>query len=304
MGTVYRARHALLRRPTAVKLLRPERTSERALLRFEREVRLTSQLNHPNTVSIYDYGRTADGVFYYAMEYLDGLDLQRLIEVDGPQPPARVIHVLRQVCGALNEAHGLGLIHRDIKPANIIVCEHGGARDVVKVVDFGLVKTFEADEPDLSVAEVIVGTPHFLAPEAIRSPSAVDARTDIYSLGAVAYFLLAGRYVFDGDGVMDVCLHHLNTKPVALSERASAVPVPLEAVVMRCLAKDPAERPQTAVALLNALAECSVPEWRDSDAEAWWLRRHQQRSSIAPQVTPARTPTLLEVDVGARARLS
>jgi serine/threonine-protein kinase len=304
MGTVYRARHALLRRPTAVKLLRPERTSERALLRFEREVRLTSQLNHPNTVSIYDYGRTANGVFYYAMEYLDGLDLQRLIEVDGPQPPARVIHVLRQVCGALNEAHGLGLIHRDIKPANIIVCEHGGARDVVKVVDFGLVKTFEADEPDLSVAEVIVGTPHFLAPEAIRSPSAVDARTDIYSLGAVAYFLLAGTYVFEGDGVMDVCLHHLNTQPLALSKRAPAVPAALEAVVMRCLAKDPAERPQTALALLNALVECGVPEWRDAEAEVWWLRRQQQRNSRAPQSAPARTPTLLEVDVGARARLS
>jgi eukaryotic-like serine/threonine-protein kinase len=303
---VYRARHAMLRRPTAVKLLRPERTNERALLRFEREVRLTSQLNHPNTVSIYDYGRTADGVFYYAMEYLDGLDLQRLVEVDGPQPPARVIHLLRQVCGALNEAHGLGLIHRDIKPANIIVCEHAGGYDVVKVVDFGLVKSFEAAEPNLSVSDVIVGTPHFLAPEAIRSASAVDARTDLYSLGAVGYFLLAGNYVFEGEGVMEVCIHHLNTPPISLSERASQpVPAALDAVLLRCLAKDPAHRPQSASALLRLLADCGVPEWSDEEARTWWSRRREQQGSDAKrQRALALTPTLLEVDVGARAKLT
>jgi serine/threonine-protein kinase len=296
MGTVYRARHALLRRPTAVKLLRPERTGEQALMRFEREVQLTSQLTHPNTVSIYDYGRTADGIFYYAMEYLDGLDLQRLLEEDGAQPPARVIHLLSQVCRALHEAHGLGLIHRDIKPANIILCEHGGTPDVVKVVDFGLVKSLgpAADDPDLSTADAIVGTPHFLAPEAIRSAHAVDARSDLYALGAVGYYLLAGAHVFEGDSVIEVCGHHLHSVPAPLP----TVPGALEAVILRCLAKDPAARPASALALLAELQACGVPEWREEQARSWWLRRKQSAARPAGQ---ARSPTLIDVDLRARA---
>jgi serine/threonine-protein kinase len=277
MGSVYRARHALLRRPTAVKLLRPDRAGEAALRRFEREVQLTSQLSHPNTVSIYDYGRTADGIFYYAMEYLDGLDLQRLVDGYGAQPPSRVVHILAQVCRALSEAHGLGLIHRDIKPANIILCEHGGAHDMVKVVDFGLVKSLSAsDDPQLSMAEAIVGTPHFLAPEAIRSTGA-DLRSDLYALGAVGYFLLAGKHVFNGESVMEVCAHQLHSQPPPLPEH---VPVPLSALLMRCLAKDPALRPQTAVELLRELSAVPVPAWTDEQASSWWLQR-AQRTELA-----------------------
>ena len=270
MGTVYRARHALLRRPTAVKLLRADRAGEAALLRFEREVQLTSQLSHPNTVSIYDYGRTADGVFYYAMEYLDGLDLQRLVALHGAQPAPRVVHILMQVCRALDEAHGLGLIHRDIKPANIILCEHGGSQDVVKVVDFGLVKSLGADDAQLSLAETIVGTPHFLAPEAIRS-SEPDPRSDLYALGAVGYFLLAGKNLFDGQSVMEICAHHLHSAPPPLPDH---VPAALSALLMRCLAKAPAERPQTAASMLDALSSgAALPAWTQELARRWWLQR-------------------------------
>jgi eukaryotic-like serine/threonine-protein kinase len=305
MGTVYRARHALLRRPTAIKLLRPERTGAAALQRFEREVQLTSQLTHPNTVSIYDYGRSADGTFYYAMEYLDGLDLQRLIEVDGVQAPARTVHVLTQICSALAEAHGLGLIHRDIKPANILLCERGGTPDVVKVVDFGLVKSLSgADEhPALSSAAMIFGTPHFLAPEAVRSLDAVDARTDLYALGAVGYFLLTGSYVFEGETIIEVCGHHLHTTPEPLSSRAPGqVPAALDALLLRCLAKDPAARPQSARELMSLLAACGAEAWSEAKACAWWERF---RTGVAPIANELQlSPTLLEVDVLARGRSS
>jgi serine/threonine-protein kinase len=301
MGTVYRARHALLRRPTAVKLLRPERTGEAALRRFEREVQLTSQLSHPNTVSIYDYGRTADGIFYYAMEYLNGLDLQRLVELDGAQPPARVAHILAQVCRALSEAHGLGLIHRDIKPANIILCEHGGAPDVVKVVDFGLVKSLGADDgpdPQLSLAESIVGTPHFLAPEAIRS-SDVDPRSDLYALGACGYYLLSAQHVFDAASIMEVCAHHLHSTPAPVSERVGApLPAALAALIMRCLEKDPAARPQSAAELLRSLEQAGVPAWTDAEARSWWLQRG---AGAAPASRPVAALTTIAVDVQARA---
>lgn len=300
MGTVYRARHALLRRPTAVKLLRPERTGEQALIRFEREVQLTSQLNHPNTVSIYDYGRTADGIFYYAMEYLDGLDLQRIVELDGPQDPARVVHFLSQCCRALSEAHGLGLVHRDVKPANIIACEHGGIPDMVKVLDFGLVKTVEQHESaPLSGAGMIVGTPHFLAPEAIRSMDAVDMRTDLYALGAVGYFLLTGEYVFDGETGFDVCGQHLSAAPVPVRARTKRpVPLELEDVIMRCLRKKPEDRPQAADALLSDLHACAIPEWTEAQARAWWVRHRAGRKQ--PVKALPETPTLLDVDVLAR----
>ncbi len=190
-GMVYRARHTLLRRPVAIKVLSPDLTNEATVERFEQEAQMTSQLTHPNTVAIYDYGRTPEGLFYYAMEYLSGINLDHLVRQFGPQPEGRVIHILRQVCGSLAEAHRVGLIHRDIKPANILLTRRGGVCDTVKVLDFGLVKAAHA-APKGPAEGAVVGTPHFMSPEAIQTPDVLDARSDLYSVGAVAYWLLTG----------------------------------------------------------------------------------------------------------------
>jgi serine/threonine-protein kinase len=272
MGVVYRARHAMLRRPTAVKLLRPERVEEADLARFEREVQLTAGLSHPNTVSIYDFGRTPDGVFYYAMEYLEGLDLGQLVDEDGPQPEGRVVHILEQVLGALAEAHAVGLIHRDIKPSNVILCERGGLPDVAKVVDFGLVKELGVPD-DVTRDNALVGTPLYLAPEAIRS-SSVDARSDLYSLGAVAYFLLTGTRVFEGRTVVEICGHHLHTPPEPPSRRLGRpVGRALEDWVLACLEKNPARRPPSAAAAAASLDRCSPGGWSVETASEWWRER-------------------------------
>ena len=247
MGVVYRASHAMLRRPTAIKMLRPEKAGEDTLRRFEREVQLTANLSHPSTVAIFDYGRTPQGVFYYAMEYLDGLNLEQLVRTDGPQPPARIVHILRQVCGALAEAHEIGLIHRDIKPANIILSQRGGMPDVAKVVDFGLVKSFDrtGSTADIEVtsANVLVGTPLYMSPEAIAGDAMLDGRSDLYALGAVGYFLLTGTPVFSARSVVEVFAHHLHTPPEPPSIRArDHIPEDLERLVLQCLAKRPDER--------------------------------------------------------------
>jgi eukaryotic-like serine/threonine-protein kinase len=274
MGVVYRARHAMLRRPTAIKLLPPDRAGEASLVRFEREVQITAQLSHPNTVAIYDYGRTPDGVFYYAMEYLDGVNLEDLVRLHGAQPPGRVVSILDQVCGALTEAHGRGLIHRDIKPANIILTERGGEPDVAKVVDFGLVKPYAADDPRLTVSApgVLTGTPLYLSPEAMTSPEAGDPRSDLYALAAVGYYLVTGRPVFEGRTVAEIIGHHLHTEPVPPSARLGRqVPSDLEAVLMRCLRKDPDERPASARELRDGLRACGqVRPWTTVEAAAWW----------------------------------
>ncbi|HEY5955100.1 MAG TPA: serine/threonine-protein kinase, partial [Polyangiaceae bacterium] len=276
MGMVYRARHALLRRPTAIKLLLPERAGAQRLQRFEREVQLTAMLTHPNTISIFDYGHTADGVFYYAMEYLDGIDLEQLVGAFGAQPAARVAYVLEQVAGSLAEAHSVGLVHRDIKPANIILCQRGGLADVAKVVDFGLVK--DANElrnadPTLTNANSILGTPLYLAPEAILTPDNVDARSDIYALGAVAYFLLTGQPVFLGGSVVEVCVQHVHAEPMLPSERLGQPVNPtLEAIVLRCLAKRPEDRPESAEALREILTASGITAWSREQAAAWWKR--------------------------------
>ena len=269
MGVVYKARHAMLRRPTAVKLLKPDRVGDAALRRFEREVQMTAGLSHPNTVSVFDYGRTPDGVFYYAMEYLDGLALDEVVAGDGPQDPARVAHVLRQVLGALAEAHGIGLVHRDVKPGNIVLCERGGMPDVAKVLDFGLVKDLDGDV-GTSLEGALVGTPLYLAPEAIRSPAA-DPRADLYSVGAVAYFLLTGAHVFTGRTVIEICSQHLHATPVPPSARLGrTLPAGLEAWVLACLEKDPAKRPRSAAEAAAAL-ECAAPgAWSVDAARAWW----------------------------------
>ncbi|HET9317257.1 MAG TPA: serine/threonine-protein kinase [Vicinamibacteria bacterium] len=275
MGTVYRASHAMLRRPTAVKLLPPGESGAERLQRFEREVQLTSRLTHPNTVAIFDYGRTPDGVFYYAMEYLEGLNLEDLARHDGPQPAGRVVHVLRQVAGSLAEAHEVGLIHRDVKPANVIlVAQRGGSSDVAKVVDFGLVKDLD-QATDLSRDDHIAGTPLYLAPEAITAPGRVGARADLYSLGCVGYYLLTGRPVFEGRNVVEVCGHHLHSRPVPPSERlGQPVPDGLQALLLSCLEKEPSRRPSFAGEFLETLdALRDVPPWTNEQARGWWGTR-------------------------------
>jgi serine/threonine-protein kinase len=297
MGVVYRARHAMLKRPTAVKLLPPEKAGQHGLERFEREVQLTSILTHPNTIAIYDYGRTPDGIFYYAMEYLEGVDLERLVRRHGRQDPRRVVHVVRQVCGSLAEAHAAGLIHRDIKPANVVLCERGGMRDVAKVLDFGLVRELgAAGDVGLTGAHTMTGTPLYLSPEAIRAPETADARSDLYAVGAVMYFLLTGRPVFEGATVVEVCGQHLHAEPEPPSRRAGVAFDPaLEACVMDCLAKDPAARPPSASALDARLAACAVAPWTAEDARAWWERH----GAIAPAAS-APSPEVLTVDVSGR----
>jgi serine/threonine-protein kinase len=277
MGVVYRATHAMLRRPAAIKLLLKERASERDLARFEREVQLTSRLAHPNTISIFDYGRTAEGLFYYVMEFLDGMDLERLVRADGPLPPGRAIHILAQASGALSEAHLLGLIHRDIKPANIVLTERRDEPDVVKVVDFGLVKTLEpsADQPGITRVNSITGTPLYLAPEAISAPETVDARADLYALGAVAYFILTGKQVFEATTVMEVLSKHMFEQPISPSERlGQPIAADLERVVLACLAKNRDERPASAGQLRAELLACEDAKHYDVEAaRSWWSER-------------------------------
>jgi serine/threonine-protein kinase len=253
MGVVYRARHALLRRPTAIKLLAPGQSAV-AEKRFEREVQITSMLTHPNTVVVYDFGHTRDGVFYYVMELLDGVSLQDLIEEQGPQPPGRVVHIMAQIASALAEAHGAGLIHRDVKPSNIILCDRAGDPDFVKVLDFGLVKETGNRNPALTGSAALTGTPLYMAPESILRPEAVDARVDIYALGAVGYTLVTGKPPFDGANVVEVCSHHLHTAPEPPSRRLGRpVPAALEEILLGCLAKSPEDRPQTGKALAETL---------------------------------------------------
>ncbi|HVJ21687.1 MAG TPA: serine/threonine-protein kinase [Polyangiaceae bacterium] len=301
MGDVWRAQHALLRRPTAIKLLPPGRMEERAIQRFEREVQLTARLTHPNTVAIYDYGRTRDGIFYYAMELLDGVDLERLISAHGPQPPGRVVHILMQICGALAEAHDHGLVHRDVKPANVLLSLRKNEHEVAKIVDFGLVKSIDrgALDPGVTTTNTITGTPLYMAPEAIEAPDAVDARSDLYALGAVAWFMLVGRPVFEGATVVAVCGHHLHTPPRRPSEALGRpLPEDLQDVVMACLEKKPASRPQDARALRAKLERCAAAGgWTGEHAAEWWST-HSATPSRKPLQTLSKT---IALDVAARA---
>ena len=306
MGIVYRARHAMLRRPTAIKVLPPDKVGEASLHRFEREVRLTARLTHPNTVAVFDYSRTPDGLFYYAMEYLDGLNLDQLVRDDGPQTPGRVIHLLRQACGALAEAHGIGLVHGDIKPANLLLVDRGGVPDVIKVVDFGLVKHVDVEGTEATIAvppgNIVQGTPHYLAPEAVRGDHYREARSDLYALGAVGYFLLTGHPVFKADTVVELFAHHLHTDPTPPSQRTTqTIPAPLEAVILACLKKNPQDRPRNTRKLQGELAccPCQVP-WSDEEATAWWTDYRERQQAAEPSSLPAGDQPTLAVDVGDR----
>jgi len=293
MGIVYRGRHAILRRPTAIKMLQPDRINEASIERFEREVQLTCQLNHPNTVQVYDYGRTPEGLFYYAMEYLDGIDLQKLVERYGPLPEGRVIRILNQVCGSLFEAHALGLVHRDIKPANLMLNRRGGEPDVIKVLDFGLVKAMnDQQQSQLTSTESLTGTPLYMPPEAIQTPNNVDGRSDLYSLGAVGYFLLTGHPVFDVGSIVDLCQKHVSELPMPPSQRLGRpVSAELEAALLSCLEKSRSKRPQTARDLATLLARApSAHAWSIDDADIWWSRYERDPShGLSPKTTDAVT---------------
>ena len=292
MGIVYRAHHSLLRRETALKLLPPDKADAASLERFEREVQLTCRLTHPNTIQVYDYGHTPDGIFYYAMEFLDGLNLHELVHRYGAQPEERVVHILCQICDSLAEAHALGLIHRDVKPANVFLCDRGGVPDSVKVLDFGLVKHISsppdaaqraAQRIEVASHDNIVGTPNFIAPETIRDPSQCDARSDIYSVGVLGYFLLTGLEIFDGQTIAELCRKHLNETPMPPSRRTGKVFDPqFESLLMRCLEKDPAIRPQSTSALAQQLIACaSVKSWTLEQRAAWWSAHRKSNAGIA-----------------------
>jgi serine/threonine-protein kinase len=275
MGEVYLAEHEMMKRPCVIKLIRAGKAGDpKTLARFQREVRATAKLSHWNSIEIFDYGHTQDGTFYYVMEYLPGMSLSELIDGFGPLPPGRVIFLLRQVCDALVEAHSLGLIHRDIKPGNIFVAERGGIFDVAKLLDFGLVKdSYSANDKSvrLTAEGTITGSPLFMSPEQATGDSEPDARSDIYSLGAVAYFLLTGHPPFEGNKPLKVILAHVNDKVVPPSSRGVDVPADLEKVVLRCLAKNREERYQDAASLRKALDDCeSSGGWTRKDASQWW----------------------------------
>jgi serine/threonine-protein kinase len=279
MGEVWRARHRLLIRPAAIKLIRPQIFGDPELLlrRFEREARATAALRSPHTVQLYDFGATEDGRLYYVMELLDGLDLDTLVDRYGPLPAERVVHLLRQVCSSLQDAHANGLVHRDIKPANVVVSRAGTTFDFAKVLDFGLVKLDAPrgsgdDAVKLSTEGSTSGTPAFMAPEVVLGVADTDHRVDLYALGCVAYWLLTGKLIFEGNSVVEMMYHHAHTPPPRPSTR-TAVPIPgqLEDVVMECLEKDPARRPASAEAVSARLDAASPdPAWTVERAERWW----------------------------------
>jgi serine/threonine protein kinase len=256
MGIIYKAAHPRSKRAVAIKVLPPERRSQADQERFEREARVTSLLRHPHTVSVHGFGRGADGAPYYVMEYLEGPDLQTLVEREGPLPPARVAVLLAQLAGALQEVHALGLLHGDVKPANVVCSPRPGGGDHAKLLDFGLARPIGA-VPGGATGEgrAVVGTPLYLSPEALLNPERVDARSDLYALGAVGYFLLTGVPPFSGRSILHVFSQHVHASPLSPSERlGKQLPRELEAIILSCLSKSPDGRPASAAALFERLS--------------------------------------------------
>jgi serine/threonine-protein kinase len=298
MGEVYKATHRMLARPAAIKLIRPEmlgavddEAAKLAVTRFRREAEAAANLRSPHTVELYDFGVTEDGTLYLVMEFLDGMDLETLVRETGPLSGGRVIHILRQVCDSLQEAHELGLVHRDIKPANIHLGTVGLRHDFVKVLDFGLVKEVASVDIGQSMAtipgQMALGTPAYMAPEmALGEP--VDGRADIYALGCVAYYLLTGRLVFEAEKAFQMISKHLQADPVPPSERTERPLSPeLERLILRCLAKNPAQRPQSALQLAEALEWIPADAWGEAQARHWWAGTKPTYSTQADPQSPA-----------------
>ena len=291
MGDVYLAEHRLMKRPCAIKVIRAEKAGDpRAIARFEREVKATSRLSHWNSISIYDYGRTSDGTFFYVMEYVTGLSLQQLVSRRGPLSPGRAVFLLKQVCRALIEAHTTQLVHRDIKPTNIMVTELGGAFDVVKLLDFGLAKPITSGsvadgDSELTIAGSLTGSPHYMSPEQAMGETQADQRSDLYAVGGVAFYMLTGRTIFESGVTLKILLSHLHEKAVAPSSirkqvGGSSISSDLDALVLKCLEKSPSDRFQSARALLDALHLLPESnEWNERLAEQWWTSNCSQYQS-------------------------
>jgi serine/threonine-protein kinase len=292
VARVHRAQHRLLKRPTAVKIIHLHKSNDELLSRFDREVRLASQLMHPNTIEIYDYGRTPEGLPFYAMELLNGLTLEQIVAVSGPLPAARVVHTLRAIAGSLSEAHERGLVHRDVTPANIMLCRKGGLYDVPKLLDFGLIKDTRATETrDLTRALRVLGTPSYMAPERIEDPGSADPRADLYALGAVGFYALAGKPPFEGETDLALAYRVVHTPAPRVAGRSPhPVPAELDDLIARCLAKSPADRPATAaeVAVVLDRLLVAVP-WTNEEARAWWATQDAaaERGTGAAAYLPA-----------------
>ncbi len=285
MGDVYLAEHQLMKRPCAIKVIRAEKAGDpKVLARFEREVQATAKLSHWNSIDIFDYGRADDGTFYYVMEFLPGMNLAELVRRYGPMPAARVIHLVRQACDALQEAHEVGLVHRDIKPANIFAAVRGGQYDVAKLLDFGLAKPVANLEEDQITQEgTITGSPLYMSPEQAIGDREPDARSDIYAMGAVIYYLLTGKPPFDDERPMKVLIAHAHQSPVPPTQHQPEIPDDVEQVVLRCLHKDPDQRYQSALDLAQALEDCrDADHWTRQDARNWW--GSNEREAIASEV--------------------
>lgn len=309
MGAIFRARHIRLRRPAAVKILRAERTNNESIAQFEQEVQLTSQLRHPNTVSIFDYGHTPDDLFFYAMELVEGMTLAELVKVNGRLPDGRVLSLLQQICGSIAEAHEMNLIHRDIKPENIMLSQRSNWPDHVTVLDFGLVTTASTDANAMGDSiRGVVGTPLYMSPEAAQGRDNICPRSDLYSIAAVGYYLLTGTPVFTGRTVLDVLHQHMRSTPLSPTERCDADVSPgLERLLMRCLQKSPADRPESALQLAHELSRC-VPRtpWTADDANRWWrdyAQRQQDERFANSAEDETFASTLVSTNFGALSQL-
>jgi serine/threonine-protein kinase len=288
MGEVWKASHQMLARAAAIKLVKPNmagvtaRQAELFVRRFRREANVIAGLQSPHTVYLYDFGTSQDGRFYYVMELLDGISLQTLGSMFGPQPASRVVSILRQVCRSLEEAHAQGLVHRDLKPSNVMICKVGVQYDFVKVLDFGLAKSVSGeDRSRLTVEGVAAGTPGYIAPEVALGEATIDHRADLYALGCVGYFLLTGSLVFPDANPVSMALKHVQATPEPPSKRTELpLSVELERVIMQCLEKDPAHRPASARDIDELLQSCGVEEWTERHAELWWERHLPSSSSL------------------------